>query len=252
VRIHLSYRDDDAAGFALSLRRELAQLAPDVMLTLGALHAGERPRAVPDRATMLILVCRRWVRPAADAPPYFVDPNDPLRRLLEVAIREGVKIVPTLFQVPLATWGAICGDLPASLRQLASFNAFEIRSQSFSPDLHRLLTSLRTLDRPVPWTEAVTPTLIRFEAEGGGALKWYSNRKIALRVFVDGAEVGALTGWAGHFHAAVEPGRHTVQIRQGLITKSNTVMVEVARGTMVTLICGRNIFTGMVSLEHKG
>lgn len=102
------------------------------------------------------------------------------------------------------SWPSICSHLPKSLGPLAHVNAFEIRAQSFSSDLQGLLTLLRGPDRPVPWTEAGQRTLIRLEAAPGGALKWWSSRNIALRVFVDDAEVGALVAWAGRFEAAVE------------------------------------------------
>lgn len=72
-----------------------------------------------------------------------------------------------------------------------------------------------------------------------------------MRVLVDDAEVGALNGWDGQFDAVVEPGTHTVQIREG-VCKSGAVIVDAARGATATLVCGRNIFTGGVSLEQKG
>jgi hypothetical protein len=45
---------------------------------------------------------------------------------------------------------------------------------------------------------------------------------------------------------------HTVQIREGSIFKCKAVIVDVALGGTVSLVCGRNIFTGKVSLKHKG
>jgi hypothetical protein len=252
VHIHLSYRDGDATGFALSLRRELARLAPDVKVTWGAIDASGRQPTLSPGATLLILVGTRWMRPELNAALYFADASDPMRRLLEAVIENSLKIVPVLFQVPLASWGTICGALPASISPLANLNAFEIRSQSFASDLDRLLTWLRSPDQGVVWTEAGMRTLIRVEAEGGGALKWWSNRNTALHLLVDDAEVGALTGWDGQFDATVKPGRHSVQVREGLLSKSKVVVVEVALGATVTLVCGRNIFTGAVSLNNKG
>ncbi len=252
VHVHFSYRDDDASGLALSLRRELAQLAPDITLTSGPVRAGERPQAVPRDANMLMLIGTRWMRPASNEAPYFDDANDPMRLVIEAAIKDSIKIVPVLFQVPLTSWGTLCRELPASLGSLAQVNAFEIRSQSFANDLRGLLNWLRLPDRIVPWTETGARALIRIEAEGGGALKWWSNRNIALRVLVDNAEVGGLAGWDGRFDTTVEPGRHTVQIREGPIFKCKAVIVDVALGATISLVCGRNIFTGRVSLKHKG
>jgi len=252
VHVHLSYRDDDESGFALRLRRELKRVAADVTVTGEPILPGKRPGAVPRGAIMLMLVGTRWLRPASSQPLYFDDARDPLRWQLETAIADGVRIIPVTSQVPLATWPSICAHLPKSLGPLAHVNAVEIRAQSFSSDLQSLLTSLRGPDRSVPWTEAGQRTLIRLEAEPGGALKWWSSRNIALRVFVDDAEVGGLVAWAGRCETEVEPGRHAVQIREGPMFKSGVVTVEVARGATVTLVCRRNILTGTVSLSRGG
>src|SRR5438046_4211188 len=101
------------------------------------------------------------------------------------------------------------------------------------------------------WTEAETSTPILVEAESGGLLKWWSNRDTVLRVLIDETDVGALSGWKGRLETPVEPGQHSVRIRQGPFMPSSHVMVEVKRGGITTIMCGRNIFTGGVSFIRK-
>ena len=171
--------------------------------------------------------------------------------MLEDAIHRRLRIVPVLFQITLKDWQSMCGDLPSTLRSMSRFNGVEIRQDPFEADIGRLLGKLREPDRDVPWTEAPARTLIQVESESGGLVKWWTGRDKTLRVVVDGSEVGALTGSSGRIDAAVEPGRHTVQVREGRFFKGDPVVVDVARGGTVSLVCGRNSFTGTVSIAHK-
>jgi hypothetical protein len=94
-------------------------------------------------------------------------------------------------------------------------------------------------------------TLIRVETAGSGAFDWWTGRDKTLRVLIDGSEAGALTAWNGRFEADVEPGRHTVQIREGALFKSGMVEATVGRGSAATLVCHRNGFTGGIPLAPK-
>ena len=251
VNLYLSYRGDDASGFALSLGREIRRQAPEATVVSGRIEPGGRAAAIADRSIVLLIASTRWLRVTSDAPAAINQAGDPLRALLEDAIRRRVRIVPVVFQIPLRQWQLMCGELPPALQAMSRFNGFEIRQESFETDIARLLDSLRAPDREVPWTEAPARTLIQVESEGGGLVKWWTGRDKTLRVVVDGAEVGALTGFNGRIDAAVEPGRHTVLVREGPFFKSDPVVVDVTRGGTVSLVCGRNSFTGTVSIARK-
>jgi hypothetical protein len=251
VNLYLSYRADDASGFALSLSREIRRQAPEATVVPGRVEPGARAAAIPDGAIVLLIAGTRWLRAAPDAPAPITQAGDPLRTMLEDAMRRRLRIVPVVFQIPLERWQSMCGELPSTLQPMSRFHGFEIRQESFQADIERLLGWLRAPDREVPWTEAPARTLIQVESEGGGLVKWWTGRDKTLRVVVDGSEVGALTGFNGRIDAAVEPGRHTVQVREGSVFKSEAVVVEVARGGTVSLVCGRNSFTGAVSLAQK-
>jgi hypothetical protein len=251
VQLYISYRDDDASGFALSLSREIKRQAPDATIVSGRVEPGARAGAVPDGSIVLLIAGSRWLRSGTDGPSHFANASDPLRTLLESAMRRRVRIVPLVFQISLRQWESMCGQLPSSFQAISRLNAFEIRQEWFQRDIELLLARLRTPDREVPWTEAADRTVIHVEAEAGSLMKWWTGRDKALRVVADGTEVGSLIAFNGRFEATVEPGRHTVQIRQGRFFKSDPVVVEVTHGGTASLVAGRNGFTGALSLALK-
>ncbi|MGH9308507.1 MAG: hypothetical protein ACRD1U_03990 [Vicinamibacterales bacterium] len=250
VQLYMSYRDGDATGLALNITRELRGSA-EFELVRGLVGTGAPP-PVPRGALILLLIGRRWLGADEKARPPLSDTGDPQRKLLEKAIADRARIVPVLFEVPLRDWSALCARLPPSLKPISLLNACEIRAQSFSSDLRAMLAGLSAPERPQHWAEAAPRTLIRIETAGSGPLDWWTGRDKTLRVLIDGMEIGALTGWNGRFEAEVEPGRHTVQIREGAVFKSGIVDATVNRGGAATLVCHRNGFTGGISLASKG
>jgi hypothetical protein len=253
VQIYVAYRTDDAAGLALNISRGWARLAPDVALVAGPVGSGASTPVVPPDATILALVGRRWLRSVPGESSFFDHEGDALRRLLETALRAGNRIVPILFEVATEQWSRMEGELPPALRTLVKLDVAELRSATFSQDLQRLVDELRSPNLDVDWTEAESLSIIRIETAEGGPLKWWSNRDQALRVVVDGSEVGSLSAWQGKLDWPVAPGRHTVQVHPGpLSPKSGVVTVELGEGTTVVLECDRNIFTGGASLRRRG
>ncbi len=248
----MSFRAEDAAAFALSFHRGWTRLAPDIELVAAPIRLDAPAPVVPAGATVLVLVGRRWLRSEPGDPSFLAKASDPMRRLLEASLKDGHRIVPVLFEVSLSEWGAICREFPPTLQSLAPRNAVELRSQSFSQDLQLLIDRLRSPTPDVPWTEAESRSVIRVEAAGGGTLKWWSNRGVAARVFVDGSEVGSLGAWNGQLDWPVAPGRHTVQVRPGPgSSKSSVLGLEIAKGETVAFVCDRNIFTGGLSLRRR-
>ncbi|MDQ3980637.1 MAG: hypothetical protein M3314_13960 [Actinomycetota bacterium] len=242
MQLYLTYCDDQST-LADRLRREFLRLDPNVEVIDGTIRSGATPAKVPARATVLMLVGPTWAGVVNRG-------SDPQRRFLEASFRGGRRIVPVLFQVPLQAWGPICEGLPETLAGLAVLNAFELRDHNFSADAQVLLDKLRA-STDSPWTENEGRTVIRIDGERGGPFKFYANRQ-PLLVFVDGNEVGAVMAWNGHFECTVEPGRHTVQVRQPghWAPKSEPLAVDVKRGATASLVCERRI-TGGLSLNPR-
>ena len=107
VNLYLSYRDDDASGFALSLGREIRRQAPEASVVSGRVERGARAAAIPDGAIVLLIAGTRWLRAAPEMPAPISQAGDPLRTMLEDAIRRRLRIVPVVFQIPLRQWQSI-------------------------------------------------------------------------------------------------------------------------------------------------
>jgi hypothetical protein len=253
VDLYLSYRaTDDTTGFAFSISRELKRVAAGIALTDGRMPPGGRPPDAPRGAVILALIGSRWSKPAPDRPSFFTDRADAIRRLLESALEEGQTIAPVLCGMRLVDWPDLCASLPPTLRPLEHRNALELRHEHFNQDLQALIAGLQAPRTSSTWAENEGRTLIRVETETGGPFKWWSNRTVSLRVLVDGNEVGGMAAWNGRLDAVVAPGRHTVQLRQGPLAKTAPVTIDVPNGAIVSLVCGRNSFTGGISLARKG
>ena len=206
---------------------------------------------VPSGAVVFLLIGCRWLRRSENAVPNMTSREDPLLHLIGRCLNEGVLIVPVLCGAQLSAWDDICDELPANIGEpLKGLNAVELRLSSFAADLHDLVRKLDDgSDRPGHWTDGAPQTFISVQAERGGPLKWYSNRDKDMQVFVDDVEVGVLTGWSGRLTRAVDPGSHTVQIRQGRLNPSSSPFsVHVEEGTSLVLNISRNIFTSGLTL----
>jgi hypothetical protein len=244
MTLYVTHRPGDDAGLGLTLRADLRRLLPGTTVLAAEPRALARASLAPDDVVLVV------VGPGS-LPALRADAADPLRQLLARAVREERRIVPVLFQASVDEWLKTCRALPAPLDTLSSVNLFEIRQQAIPQDIQRLAESLRAPQKAVPWTDTEGRTTIRVEAAAGGPVKW-SNREVGLRVVVDDVEVGALGAWNGSVEVVVEPGRHTVLVRQGPLARSTPVPVEVARGATASLVCARNVFTGGLSLARKG
>lgn len=250
TKLYLCHRVDDDPGFVLHMASRLEALVPHVAVVRGPVPVRGIAPAPPPDATVLLLVGQRWLAPTTDGLPYLAEPHDPLRAVLRAAESADAVVVPVVFRA--RPWSAICAALPGDVGPgLARLNAATIRHESFDADLILLLTDLQA-PHDGPWTETAVRTVVEVRAERGGALKWYANSDKAIRVYIDGTEVGALGAWGKRTRQGVEPGPHTVQVRHGTRAKDGPSLgVDVEHGETVNLLCGRNIFTGRLSLERR-
>lgn len=246
--IYLAYRDGDSSGLAATLREELGRTAR--LVSADADAGGPMPPLPPD-GTVLVLVGTRWLRPAPGGRDQI---SDALAGVLRSALAAGTPVVPVLFGVPLRDWGSLCDELPPGIGgPLRELTATELRLQTFDADLGDLAATVLADRADGPWTDIPSRAVIEVRAARGGALKWYSNRDKAIRVFVDGTEIGVLTAWAGRLSRTVEPGEHTVQVREGSrFGRRSGITLHVGTDAPATLVCERNILTGALQLEQAG
>lgn len=163
VRIFISYRRDDSAGYARAIGDELARRwgASSVFMDVDDIGAGQRFAEVIEQAVgaselLLVLIGARWAGPRPGQPPRLFDDDDFVRREVATGLARGMHVIPVLLDgapMPAAT------ELPPLLQPLTALNAVELRGTRYAADLERLLAALHdALGPPVP---AAAVTLAR-------------------------------------------------------------------------------------------
>jgi hypothetical protein len=153
AQIFISYRRDDAAGYARAVYDELARHfgADRVFIDVDDIDAGERfaeviQRAMGESQVLLVLIGKRWQGEREGAAPRLRDPNDLVRKEVASGLARGMVVVPLLLDGAAMPTEA---QLPDELRALAQRNALEIGNTRFAADLERLVAALReTLGEP--------------------------------------------------------------------------------------------------------
>jgi TIR domain len=153
AQIFISYRRDDAAGYARAVYDELARHygADRVFIDVDDIGAGQAfdeviRRAVGASQVLLVLIGKRWLGEREGAPPRIDDAQDFVRIEVATALAGGMRVVPLLLDGALMPGEA---QLPENLRPLARRNALELDNSRFAADMERLVAALReTLGPP--------------------------------------------------------------------------------------------------------
>lgn len=151
--VFISYRRDDAAGYARAVYDELAQHfgAQRVFIDVDDIAAGQPFGEVIERQVLasqvvLVLIGPRWQGERAGAPPRLHDASDLVRREVAAGLASGARVIPVLLD-GAAMPGA--SQLPDELRALAGRNALELGNSRYAADMARLVTAVRdTLGDP--------------------------------------------------------------------------------------------------------
>ena len=147
-KIFLSYRREDAAGFALALFGRLNQSFPAGSLFMdveGGIGAGQDfVRVIEEQVNacdvMLALIGPDWLAVTDEAGrPRLENPEDFVRIEVESALKFGKRVIPVLVQkaeMPRAR------ALPETLRALAPRNAVGLTQERFKADAQGLIKAL--------------------------------------------------------------------------------------------------------------
>lgn len=170
MRIFISYRRSDAAGHAGRLfdwlKREFPH--PVFMDTEGIRIGSEFPVVLKDEVehadVLIALIGPRWLSVEDDAGRPRIEKNsDYVRRELEIALANGVGIIPVL------VWGATMPsqrDLPKSIQSLAQRHAIELTDSGWRADVAKLIDTLRTFSwRPERRPNAQQPKTAKIVTE---------------------------------------------------------------------------------------
>ena len=142
--VFLSYRRDDASGYARELRGAIeAQLGPqsvfmDLRIAPGDNFVERIRSALEATNALLVVIGPHWL----DHKSRLSRPDDWVRTEIEVAFVRGIRVIPVLVggsQVPSRT------DLPQAIHGLADRQAVELRDPHWRTDVSNLLNAITEL-----------------------------------------------------------------------------------------------------------
>lgn len=146
-QIFISYRRDDAAGYARAINDELVRSfgAERVFIDVDDINAGQPfseilQRSVGDSAVLLALIGKRWRGERDGAAPRIFEAGDFVRQEVAAGLAKGLRVIPVLLD------GAAMPDaaqLPSDLSALAGRNALELDNTRFAADMAHLMREVR-------------------------------------------------------------------------------------------------------------
>jgi predicted ATPase/class 3 adenylate cyclase len=164
TKIFISYRRDDAAGYAGWLSGLLKQHfgGDNVFIDVESIAAGEDfvadiERAVGACDVLIALIGKEWLEVRkSDGTRRLDDPGDFLRLEIGAALNRNVRVIPALLH------GATMPreeDLPTPLRPLARRNAVELGNAAFAHDVQWLVAAIeRSMQAPAADTTPAADT----------------------------------------------------------------------------------------------
>ena len=146
-QIFISYRRDDAAGYARAINDELARSfgAERVFIDVDDINAGQPfseiiQRSVGDSAVLLALIGKRWRGERDGAGPRIFEGGDFVRQEVAAGLAKGLRVIPVLLDgVPMPD----PAQLPPDLGALAGRNALELDNTRFAADMAHLVREVR-------------------------------------------------------------------------------------------------------------
>jgi len=177
-KIFISYRRDDAAGYARAVNDALVNRfgADAVFIDVDDIHAGQPfseviQRSVGGSAVLLALIGKRWLGEREGAAPRIADDADFVRREVAAGLaHKEMRVVPVLLD---GTTMPEAARLPPDLHALAGRNALELDNTRFAADMDHLL---REVEAALGEEPAAPPT------RGSLATRWLAVAALAALV----------------------------------------------------------------------
>ena len=173
-RVFISYRRDDAAGYAGRLEEALEKrIGPGSVFrdVLDIAPGADFVAAIRDRLagaqTVLVLIGPRWAGGETPGPRRIDDAGDFVRLEVALALDSGARVVPVLLpgaEMPIEA------DLPAPLKPLARRNALSLSDAHWEADIGRLADVMGLPRRRSVWPWALLGAAVA--ASAVAALYW--------------------------------------------------------------------------------
>lgn len=151
ARIFISHRPGDAAGYVVALQEALAARYGREQVRTFAHVAKSNPgapvgrlveQAIAEADVVLAVIGTSWLTTTDEAGRTLADPDDRIRRELEIALAGGVTVMP----VPMGGAGIPAREsLPESLRSLPDRQAGKVIETSAGLDVERLVSDIDTV-----------------------------------------------------------------------------------------------------------
>ena len=130
-KVFISYRRDDAAGFAHAIHDRLVENLPKEQVFMdvvgidpGADFVDKLKSTVDQCSVMVALIGKRWLGENGEGKPRIQEPNDWIRTEVATAIQRGVRIIPVMLD---GTSMPPTDSLPEDLWPLTRMNAVDVR-----------------------------------------------------------------------------------------------------------------------------
>jgi hypothetical protein len=173
-RVFISYRRDDAAGYAGRLEEALEKrlgrgsVFRDVLdIAPGADFVAAIRQRLGGAQTVLVLIGARWAGGDTPGARRIDDAQDIVRLEVQEALASGAHVIPVL--LPGATMPGEA-ELPDALRPLARRNAMNLGDTHWGADIERLATSIGVTPPRRIWPWALGAALLAAALVGGWCL----------------------------------------------------------------------------------
>jgi hypothetical protein len=138
-KVFISYRRDDAAGFAHAIHDRLVENLPkdQVFMDVVGIDPGvdfvEKLKSTVNQCSvMLALIGKRWLGENGEGKTRIHEPHDWIHTEVSAAIERGVRVIPVMLDgasMPAAE------SLPEDLRPLTRMNAVDVRGSRLDADV---------------------------------------------------------------------------------------------------------------------
>jgi TIR domain-containing protein len=171
-KIFISYRRDDASGYAGRIYDRLnARLPNSIFIDVSKIKPGADfvktiEEAVGACDTLLVLMGKHWLEGRLD------DSNDFVRLEIATALKRNIRVLPVLLR------GAVMPtsqELPADIAPLAHRHALEITDDDFDHDIQRLVKIIQPSSRTRKMTRAAMAAALLLAVTA--VTFWFFNRE---------------------------------------------------------------------------
>lgn len=147
IRVYLSYRREDASGYAILLYDRLSRQfgGEQILMDLDRTAAGESlEQAINQNVrscdAVIAVIGKQWLaRTEGGAPSSLEDPKDLVRLEIHAALEQKLRLIPVLVggaSMPTSE------DLPAALASLARRQPLVLTEATFKDDVESLIAAL--------------------------------------------------------------------------------------------------------------